>query len=211
MGERGAILQADFYNRKTETVARELLGKTLVHELRAGKKTVRLSGRIVEVEAYLGAKDLAAHSSGGKVTPRTRTMYMGAGHAYVYLIYGLHFCLNVVTREPGEPQAILIRAIEPVEGVEVMRAKRPSAKKDRDLTSGPGKVCAALGLDKSFDASLMTAPPLYIEDAPKIKKSHVLTSPRIGVDYAGEHALWPLRFSISGNPYVSKPQPQREA
>ena len=202
------VLPLEFYNRDTTKVARELLGKTLVHQLKNG---TRISGRIVETEAYLGVIDLAAHTYGGRRTQRTQTMFMKAGHAYVYQIYGLHFCLNVVTRKQGTPEAVLIRAIEPLEGLSYMKKRRPAAKRDFDLTNGPGKVCAALGIDKSFDASLLDEAPLYIEepaaDALRNKRLQIIASPRIGVDYAKHAALWPLRFSISENSYVSKPQP----
>jgi len=196
------ILPIEFYQRDTKKVAKDLLGKILVHNVRGR----RLAGRIVETEAYLGVIDLAAHSYGGKRTERTSTMFMGGGHAYVYLIYGMHFCLNVVTREMGVPEAVLIRAVEPLEGLEQMRKRRPSARKDTDLTSGPGKLCAALGITRKQNALLFTGDELFIEDGPRVK--NIVASPRIGVDYAEHAAEWPLRFSERGNPFVSKPQPR---
>ncbi|HVK60908.1 MAG TPA: DNA-3-methyladenine glycosylase, partial [Bdellovibrionales bacterium] len=132
-------LPFSFYQRDTEEVARELLGKTLVHVLKTGQ---RVSGRIVETEAYLGARDAAAHSRGGLRSKRTESMFLPGGHAYVYLIYGMHYCFNVVTREADEPQAVLIRALEPIEGIEFMRRRR-RVKRDLDLCSGPGKLCDA--------------------------------------------------------------------
>jgi DNA-3-methyladenine glycosylase len=198
------ILPLEFYRRETKTVARELLGKTLVHRIR-GK---RVAGRIVETEAYLGVIDLAAHSYGGRRTERTSTMFMAGGHAYVYLIYGMHSCLNIVTREMGVPEAVLIRAIEPTEGLEEMRKRRPVARRDIDLTSGPGKLCAALGITRKQNALLLTDSELFIEDAPSLRRNRIVASPRVGIDYAEHAAEWPLRFSERGNPFVSKPTPR---
>jgi DNA-3-methyladenine glycosylase len=198
------MLPLEFYQRDTKKVAKDLLGKILVHKVR-GK---RIAGRIVETEAYLGVIDLAAHSFGGLRTERTSTMFMAGGHAYVYLIYGMHSCLNVVTRERGVPEAVLIRAIEPTEGLEEMRKRRPAARKDTDLTSGPGKLCAAFGISRKQNALLLTDSELFIEDAPPLKRSQIIASPRVGIDYAEHAAEWPLRFSERGNPFVSKPQPR---
>lgn len=197
-------LPIEFYQRETTKVARELLGKVLVHDVQGQ----RIAGRIVETEAYLGVRDLAAHSYGGLKTERTSTMFMGGGHAYVYLIYGLHSCFNVVTRQQGVPEAVLIRALEPVDGVEFMRRQRPKAKRDADLTSGPGKLCAALSITRQQNALLLTGDELWIEDAPRVKPSQIIASPRVGVDYAEHAAQWPLRFSIRGSAFVSKPQPR---
>jgi DNA-3-methyladenine glycosylase len=198
------ILPLEFYQRDTKKVAKELLGKILVHKVR-GK---RLAGRIVETEAYLGVIDLAAHAYGGLRTERTSTMFMAGGHSYVYLIYGMHSCLNVVTQKQGVPEAVLIRAIEPTEGIEEMRKRRPKAKKDTDLTSGPGKLCDALGITRKQNALLLNDSELLIEDAPLLKRTQITASPRIGVDYAEHAADWPLRFTERGNPFVSKPQPR---
>lgn len=200
------VLPLDFYLRETKKVARELLGKTLVH---VGPRGQRVAGRIVETEAYLGVGDMAAHSFGGLRTARTQTMFMRGGHAYVYFIYGMHSCFNVVTRDQGIPEAVLIRALEPLEGLELMRLRRPAAKTDVDLTSGPGKLCAALAIDRSCNALELFQKPLFIEDAATIKRSAIVASSRIGVDYAEHAAEWPLRFSLKGNPFVSKPQPWR--
>lgn len=194
-----------FYQRDTKKVARDLLGKILVHKLKDG---TRIAGRIVETEAYLGAIDLAAHSYGGLRTERTSTMFMTGGHAYVYLIYGMHSCLNVVTQKQGVPEAVLIRALEPTEGLDEMRKRRPKARKDTDLTSGPGKLCWALDITRKQNAELFTGAELFIEDAPSAKAKEIVASPRIGVDYAEHAAEWPLRFSIRNNPFVSKPQPR---
>jgi DNA-3-methyladenine glycosylase len=156
-------------------------------------------GRIVEVEAYLGERDAACHSSRGR-TSRTAVMFGPGGHAYLYLIYGFHHCLNVVTRGEGEAEAVLIRALEPVEGSDVMRKNR---KGRPNLCSGPGVLCQALGIDRSLNGHPLSKPPLYLSPGPRVPKEGVGVSPRIGVAYAGEAAEWPLRFFIKGNPFVS--------
>jgi DNA-3-methyladenine glycosylase len=205
MHNRSRILPEKFYRRDTETVARDLLGCVLVHETADGE---RVSGRIVETEAYLGLSDRACHTYGGKRTPRTRSMYLEGGHAYVYFIYGMHFCFNVVTRTSEHPEAVLIRALDPLEGIELMRERR-KVKRDLDLTNGPGKLCRALGIDRSHDGLSLASSTLYIERGPhirgsRIEKGAIISSPRIGVAYAKEAAHWPLRFSIKGNRFVSK-------
>lgn len=202
-------LPLDFYLRDTETVARDLLGKKLVHIANG----VRLSGLIVETEAYLGVEDAAAHSFGDRRTARTESMYLEGGHAYVYFIYGIHYCFNVVTRAAGIPQAVLVRALEPLEGIEVMRERRncsKSAAKDITLTSGPGKLCQALGIDRNCDRlSLIKSKELFIEDA-SAPDSKIIACPRIGVAYAGEAAKWPLRFLLSDYPHISKSPPSQK-
>lgn len=203
MGRRLAL---DFYLRDTETVARDLIGKRLVHVVDGE----RLSGVIVETEAYLGIADRAAHSFGDKRTPRTESMYLEGGHSYVYFIYGMHYCFNVVTGPAEHPEAVLIRALVPTEGVERMKLRRQSAR-EVDLASGPGKLCQALGIDRSCDrVSLVKSKKLFIENGPALK-GEIIASPRIGVAYAGEAAQWPLRFSLVGNPHVSKtPTPKKK-
>jgi DNA-3-methyladenine glycosylase len=184
-----------FYLRDTTTVARDLLGCALVHIVN-GK---RISGRIVETEAYLGLIDPAAHTYGDRRTERTRSMYLHGGHAYVYFIYGMHFCINVVTRKEGVPEAVLLRAIEPVEGIESMRRRR-KVKKDRDLANGPGKLCQAMGIDRSCDGLSFHSEALFIEPrGQKYRDSDIEISSRIGVDYAGEAAHWPLRFVLKSS------------
>lgn len=182
-----------FYDRDTETVARELLGKHLVHSAGGVEKR----GRIVEVEAYVGAHDLAAHSSKG-ITPRTRVMYGPPGHAYVYLIYGMHHCLNLVTEREGHGAAVLLRALEPLDNI-------------AGNTRGPGLLCKALGIDRSFNGADLLGDVLFVEDpgAPAAAPEIVAT-PRIGVDYAGEWALRPLRFHIRDSDWVSR-RPSRRA
>ena len=185
-------LSQRFYLRETTVVARALLGCTLVHIVN-GK---RISGRIVETEAYLGLIDPAAHTFGDRRTQRTRSMYMHGGHAYVYFIYGMHFCINVVTRKTGVPEAVLLRAIEPTDGIENMRRRR-KVKKDRDLANGPGKLCQAMGINRSCDGRSLLSEDLFIEPrSQKLRDSDIEISSRIGVDYAGEAAQWPLRFVL---------------
>lgn len=179
-------LPRTFYAGKTRAVARALLGKHLVHV----HEGVERRGRIVEVEAYLGPHDLAAHTSKG-ITPRTKTMFGPPGHVYVYLIYGMHHCMNVVTEPDGVGAATLLRALEPVAGIE-------------GRTSGPGLLCRALGIDKRHNGHDLLSDSLYIED-PGGPAPRIVSRPRIGVDYAGEWAHKLLRFYIAGNPYVSRP------
>lgn len=198
---RIAKLERDFYTRRdTLRVARELLGKRLVVPAAAG---VRVSGRIVETEAYLGVEDKAAHSFGGRRTARTETMYALGGTAYVFFVYGMHHQFNVVTGPEGQPHAVLIRAVEPEEGIELMRERRPT-RADRELTSGPGKLCRALAIDLTYDGEDLTARRVWIEDAGvRVAPSNIAEGPRIGVAYAGEDALKPWRFWLKGNEHVS--------
>ena len=183
-------------------MARELLGKRLVVPSEAGG---RVSGRVVEAEAYLGAEDRAAHSYGGRRTRRTETMFAVGGTAYVFFVYGMHHQFNVVTGPEGLPHAVLVRAVEPEEGIELMRGRRPVSK-DRELTSGPGKLCRALGIDLTFDGEDLTAGGrVWLEETGvRFKSEQVATGPRIGVAYAAEDALKPWRFWVAGNQYVSR-------
>jgi DNA-3-methyladenine glycosylase len=185
------------------TVARRLLGQRLVRVLDGQ----RLAGTIVEVEAYLGAADRAAHTYGGRRTPRNESMYRGGGHAYVYFTYGMHHCMNVVCGEADEGVAVLIRALEPTEGLEIMRGRRVSARRDTDLCSGPGKLTQALGIDRALDGEhLPTSESLTIERIRRraLPAARIAVTPRIGVDYAGDWAHEPLRLLIAGNPHVSR-------
>jgi DNA-3-methyladenine glycosylase len=179
-------LDRDFYARKTVTVARDLLGMLLVH--RVGD--VERVGRIVETEAYLGPHDLAAHSSKG-ITPRTQVMYGPPGHAYVYLIYGMHHCVNVVTEPAGHGSAVLLRALEPVANLE-------------GNTRGPGLLCRAMGIDRSLNGIDLCGDTLYIMRPARKPRATIIERPRIGVDYAGEWAHELLRFYIGGNPWISR-------
>jgi DNA-3-methyladenine glycosylase len=181
-------LPRSFYDRDAEEVARALLGTLLVRR----EGGVERVGRVVETEAYLGPHDLAAHASKGR-TARTEVMFGQPGHAYVYLIYGMHHCLNAVTGADGHASAVLLRALEPVRGVELS-------------TSGPGRLCRALDIDLKLYGQDLTEPgPLFFagpEEPPA--PFEIVSRPRVGVDYAGEWASKPLRFYIDGNPYISK-------
>ena len=176
-------LPRSFYDRDTITVAKELLGKYLVHANRIG--------RIVEVEAYLGPHDRAAHSAKG-LTARTRVMFGPPGHAYVYLIYGMYHCMNVVTEREGHASAVLLRAIEPIQNIE-------------ERTLGPGLLCKAMRIDKRLNAHDLLSGDFYIAASPKTETVTIVRKPRIGVDYAGHWAKKFLRFYIKGNPFISRP------
>lgn len=182
------------------TVARELLGKLLVVPASDGR---RVSGRIVEVEAYQGPQDRAAHSYGGRRTKRTETMYGTGGTAYVFFVYGMYNQFNVVTNVADKPHAVLVRAVEPFEGIDLMRERRPH-QSDHNLTNGPGKLCVALGIDRKLDAVDLTGNRVWIEAAKPVSRSKVQTGPRIGIDYAEEWIDKPWRFWIQDNPYVSR-------
>ena len=191
-----------FYCRPTLEVARELIGKVLVRGLEGG----RASGVIVETEAYVGTDDLACHASKGR-TPRTEVMFGPPGRTYVYLVYGFHHCLNVVTEDEGFPAAVLIRAIEPVDGLDLMRRNRPRAGKVTDLGSGPGKLCQALAVDRQLNNISLAGSTLWIEDR-RLDPGPVAAGSRIGVDYAGEYRLKPWRFFVEGSPHVSRHRPK---
>jgi len=201
-------LSAPFYRRPAEAVARDLLGRYLVRE--AGGE--RLVLRLAETEAYLGAPDRARHAWAGRRTPRNESLYLPGGHAYVYFIYGMHFCLNAVVGPGGEAAsggAVLLRAGEPVAGAERMAENRGWNRIPRpgDLAGGPGKLCQALAVGRDLDGVLLNQPPLRITVGEPATPEEIVASPRIGVDYAGEAAAWPLRFSLRGNPHVSRPRP----
>ena len=194
-------LPREFYTRSNVlVVARELLGKVLVVPTGKGK---RVSGKIVELEAYRGPEDRAAHSYGGRRTRRTETMYGIGGTAYVFFVYGMYNQFNVVSGPADTPHAILIRALEPVEGIELMR-KRRHGQPDRNLTSGPGKLCLAMGIDRTLDNADLTGARVWIEDAAKLSPRLIASGPRIGIDYAEEWIEKPWRFWIKGNAYVSR-------
>lgn len=193
---RLAPLPLEFYNRDTEIVARDLLGAVLECRTRDGVA----AGRIVETEAYIGEHDLACHAAAGK-TARTAPLYGPPGTAYVYFIYGMYWCVNAVTRAEGEPSAVLIRALEPVEGIPLMRRRRPKVRRDVDLTNGPGKLCLALAIDGSHNRHSLLRPPLVIRPGDAISNSSVTITPRIGITQCAD---WPLRFFETDNPYVSK-------
>ena len=187
---------ASFYDRETAAVSRDLLGAVL--ECRTPEGIA--SGRIVETEAYIGEHDPACHAAAGK-TDRTRWLYGPPGTAYVYFIYGVHWCFNAVTRASGDPGAVLFRALEPIAGIDTMRGRRPAARNDRDLTNGPGKLCAALGIDGRHNGLRLDRLPLRIRPGEPVPDSEVVVSPRIGITKAAD---WPLRWYVADNPWVSK-------
>jgi len=189
-------LPASFYDRPTETVARELLGAVLECHTPDGVA----SGRIVETEAYLGEHDLACHAAAGRTT-RTAPLYGPPGIAYVYFIYGMYWCFNAVTRAEHEPSAVLVRAIEPLDGIELMRRRRPKVRRDVDLTNGPGKLCLALGIDGAQNWLPLQRPPLLIRTGAPVDDREVVITPRIGITQSAD---WPLRWLVRDNPYVSK-------
>jgi DNA-3-methyladenine glycosylase len=195
-----ARLDREFFARDTLVVARDLLGRRLVRVL----DCERLSGCIVEVEAYAGEEDRASHARSGR-TERNAPMYGPPGHAYVYFIYGMHHCLNVVTGEEGVPAAVLIRALEPVEGIEAMRARR-GGRADVELTSGPARLCQALEIDRRFDGVDLCAldAVLFIEEEVAPPNEAIAAGPRVGVrgDEAALTAPW--RFYVRGSRYVSR-------
>ena len=194
-------LSRDFYTRTNVLeVARDLLGKLLVVPNRNGQ---RVSGMIVETEAYRGPEDRASHAFGGRRTKRTETMYGEGGFAYVYFVYGMYNQFNVVTNTLDTPHAILIRALEPIEGIEVMRRRRKGLK-DRHLTSGPGKLCIALDIDRTLDREDLLGHRVWIEDFNTMSSRKIARGPRVGIDYAEGWIDKPWRFWIRDNDYVSR-------
>jgi len=193
-------LARGFFARPVLCVARELLGKLLVHAHPDGTAV----GRIVETEAYRGPDDLAAHTARGRRTARNEAMWGEAGYAYVFRLYGMHWAFNVVTGEVGEPHAVLVRAIEPLGPLEAMARRRGLEPSRRELTNGPGKLCAALGIDGHHNrVDVCGASRLFVSDGPR--PARIGRSPRINVDYAGAWARRPWRFYERGNRYVSVP------
>lgn len=199
------MLDREFYNRDSLIVAKELLGKELVHELEGQT----IAAKIVETEAYMGVIDKAAHSYGGRRTPRVEVMYGRPGLSYVFFIYGMHNCFNIVTREEGNPQAVLIRAVEPVEGLEHMAQNRfgktynqLSKSQVKSLTNGPGKLCKALAIDRSLNGEDLCGGKLYVRDGVH-GKFDIVSARRVGIDYAeaAKDYLW--RFYIRDNQFVS--------
>jgi DNA-3-methyladenine glycosylase len=195
-------LQRAFYQRNILDVSRDLLGKILVHQTDEGVT----AGKIVETEAYCGPEDKAAHSYGGRKTPRNAIMFGEKGHAYVYLIYGMYYCVNITAGAVlGKPEAVLIRALEPVEGQELMAKHRGNPKgKAQILTNGPGRLCMALGITKAQYGADLTMPPFYIKDGESLQNQDIVETARVGIDYAAEWVGKPWRFYIKGNNYVSR-------
>jgi DNA-3-methyladenine glycosylase len=226
-------LTREFYARDTLQVAKDLLGKILVHEVNG----VKLKGKIVETEAYIGSIDKACHAYGGKRTPRCETLYAMPGIAYVYFIYGMYHCFNVITKEEGSPEGVLIRAIQPIEGLQEMSTLR--FNKDygeltkaqfKNLSSGPSKLCIAMNINKANNKQDLCANELYIEEPEEmigtekkdknllpekfrllfhdksLEKFEIVAAKRIGIDYAEEAKDFLWRFYIKNNPWVSVKQ-----
>jgi len=194
-----------FYNRDSLIVAQDLLGKVLVREINGQK----ISVKIVETEAYMGIPDRAAHSFGGRRTPRVEVMYGGPGISYVFLVYGMYHCFNIVTQEEGNPQAVLIRAAEPMVGFDLIAQNRfnktynqLSKSQIKNLTNGPGKLCRALLIDKSLNGEDLCSNKLYVEEGEN-EKIDIVSSKRVGIDYAEEAKDYLWRFYIANNEYVS--------
>ncbi len=186
------ILPQDFYFNDTIWVAKNLLGKVLVRNYRGQRR----AGIIVETEAYLGSKDPACHSYGNRKSERNKSMYLPGGHAYVYFIYGMYFCFNVVTKDETNPEAVLIRAIEPLEGTY------------KNKTNGPGKLCRELNIDKKIDGISLDKGPILIEESSQKLKIKLGTSARIGISHKNAARDWNLRFYLVNNPHVSKMTPK---
>lgn len=204
MAKCDAALPPAFYRRSAEVVARELLGCRIIRRFDGES----LSVRVVETEAYLGAEDRASHGWGGPRTARSRLLYVEGGVAYVYLIYGMHHCLNVVTGAATDGSAVLIRAGEPVAGEGTMRRLRSltDSPKPGEIAGGPGKLCQALAIDRGLNHCPLTSRDLRIVGDRSVSRDRIAVGPRVGVAYAGEAALWPLRFVIRDHPHASRPR-----
>ena len=197
-----AKLPFSFYlNTDVNSLARQLIGKMLFTQI-DGEIT---AGIIVETEAYAGIEDKASHAYGGRLTDRTKTMYLKGGVSYVYLCYGIHNLFNVVTGPLNMPHAVLIRGVEPVIGTEIMLQRRGMALLKPNLTAGPGALSKALGIDRTFNAKDLTGEEIWIEDGWDVDLESIVAAPRVGVGYAADHALLPWRYYIKGNRFVSKP------
>lgn len=192
----GRVLPRAFYERETEIVAREMLGTVLECETDDGLA----SGIIVETEAYLGEHDLACHAAAGR-TARTEPLYGPPGTSYVYFIYGMYWCFNAVTRTEGLPSAVLVRALEPLDGLALMHKRRPRIRNDAELTNGPGKLCTALGIDGSMNAKSLQKKPLRLREGAPVSDDEVEVTTRIGITRCAE---WPLRWIVKGNRFVSR-------
>lgn len=197
-------LSRKFYLRDdTIAIARDTLGKLLVVPDENGE---RVSAMIVEVEAYCGVEDRGAHSFGGRRTPRNEVTYGIGGYAYVFFIYGMYFQLNFVTGKKDSPHVLLVRAVEPVEGIDKMRERR-GVMKDTNLTSGPGKLCIAMDINREkYNGVDLLGEKMWVENYRKIHDSEIAVGKRIGIDYAGEDAHKPWRFWLKGNDFVSRPR-----
>lgn len=198
---RSDKLPVSFYRQKNVcSVAKALIGKVLVTSFNG----ITTAGRIVETEAYNGITDKASHAWNGRRTKRTETMYVAGGVSYVYLCYGIHHLFNVVTNEAEVPHAVLLRSVEPLLGIETMLERTGKPEPDYTLTRGPGNMSRALGIEVKHNAISLHSEELFIaDDGFIVKPSHIIATPRIGVDYAGEDAMLPYRFILKDNPYVS--------
>jgi DNA-3-methyladenine glycosylase len=193
---------ADSFYQRTNVVkiARELLGKVLYTNIDG----IVTGGMIVETEAY-SWKERGCHAYGAKKTQRNAVMFENGGFTYVYLCYGMHYLFNIVTNQPDIPEAVLIRALEPIHGIEEMHLRRGKLKNNFHLTSGPGKLTKAMGIDRKLNAKFLQGDEVWVEDkGHRIPTRSIIASPRIGIDYAGEDALLPWRFTVKGNDWVSK-------
>lgn len=198
MSIRSRAVGTKFYARPTEEVARGLLGRILVSNI--GGRGQRTAGRIVEVEAYVGPHDPACHAYGHRRTARTEPLYGQPGTAYVYFTYGMHWCLNAVTEPRDFPAAVLIRALEPLEGLETMRQRRRT-EQDRQLCAGPARLCQALGVTGAVNGSSLQRGPLQVVKGTSLKGAEIAVGPRIGIKQAVD---WPLRFYLERSPWVSR-------
>jgi DNA-3-methyladenine glycosylase len=194
-------LQDSFYRRTNVVkIARELLGKVLFTNVNG----IITAGMIVETEAY-SWKEKGCHAYGAKKTNRNAVMFERGGHTYVYLCYGMHYLFNIVTNETDIPEAVLIRAVQPVQGINEMIIRRGKLKNEFHLTSGPGKLTKALGIDRKLNGKFLMGDEVWVEDAGRrISSRDILEGPRIGIDYAGDDARLPWRFTLSGNDWLSK-------
>jgi len=201
----GSLLPLSFYRRDAATVARELLGCYLLR--RVGSRSLVV--RIVETEAYLGARDRASHAWRGRRTARTAHLFQAGGVAYVYLIYGMYHCLNVVTGSADDGSAVLVRAAEPVVGGEEMARLRGLGRTVRpgDIAGGPGKLCQALAIDLALNGERFDRGDLTLREGETVPPEALAMGPRVGIAYAGEAADWALRFAVAGDPHVSRPRP----
>ncbi|MFZ5944974.1 MAG: DNA-3-methyladenine glycosylase [Bacillota bacterium] len=191
-------LKRDFYTRDTLTVARELLGKYLIHKSTEGKTI----GKIVEVEAYIGPNDAASHAFESLKSKRTEIQFGIGGYAYIYFIYGMYYCFNVVTNIEERPEVVLVRAIEPIEGIELMKMRRKTTK-ILNLCNGPGKLTIAMGISKEHYGIDLCGDTIYLEEGEKIQQKDILETVRINIDYAGEAKHYPWRYIIKNNRFVS--------
>ncbi|MDD4600052.1 MAG: DNA-3-methyladenine glycosylase [Negativicutes bacterium] len=191
-------LPLSYYQQNSLTLAKDLLGKYLVHVSDEGKTV----GKIVETEAYRGPLDAAAHSYSGKPTERTKIMFGLGGYVYIYLIYGMHYCMNIVAGAAGFPEVVLLRALEPLDGIPLMKQRRKTDKL-LNLCSGPGKLCAAMGITKKQYGISLCSPELHLLDGEKVAEDMIARTPRINIGYSGEAVDYPWRYIIKESKFIS--------